>query len=284
MTKVEAINALRKIKCKKNQNPDKFFNKLKTAMTKYIADIDDEMLINEVMGKAPEKYKSMIATESRAKGSNLKLNDLKEAMSTIWRMGSSSKAAGYNSDSEGAELIGGAFGGECFNCGKPGHKAVDCPEKKKSGTAFEGQRYKFNGTCNNCGKQGHKKADCWELEENKGKRPQGWKSQNEKNENGNVAIDDKGDELSLICQECHDNGKEIILFCVKCHGEDCSVDSCRNVDDLIEYNASDEEIEERRLKATDNDDADNEMSEADIFTKNVDSKTFEKHARTMVSD
>ena len=71
---------------------------------------------------------------------------------------------------------------------------------------------------------------------------------------------------------------------MKCHGEDCSVDSCRNVDDLIEYNASDEEIEERRLKATDNDDADNEMSEADIFTKNVDSKTFEKHARTMVSD
>ena len=56
VTKVEAINALRAIKMKRSQRPDKFFNKLKTAKSKYVAEITDEMLINEVMVKAPEKY------------------------------------------------------------------------------------------------------------------------------------------------------------------------------------------------------------------------------------
>ena len=60
---------------------------------------------------------------------------------------------------------------------------------------------KFKGNCDLCGKQGHKKKDCWELEENKNKRPKGWKScQNqdevEKADNANLT---QGQEKCPIC-------------------------------------------------------------------------------------
>mgnify|MGYP001200861434 FL=1 len=111
---------------KKQANPDKFFNKLNTVRARYSADINEEMLINEVMVKAPIKYQGIIASETMSKGAALKLSDLKDAMKTIWRMGSS--AGNYmtaessdESDDGGTELIGSAFNGECYNCEKKGH-------------------------------------------------------------------------------------------------------------------------------------------------------------------
>jgi hypothetical protein len=40
--------------------------------------------------------------------------------------------------------------------------------------------------CFNCGKAGHRAVDCWEKEENKSKRPKGYKMQSEK---GSAAVD-----------------------------------------------------------------------------------------------
>ena len=69
----------------------------------------------------------------------------------------------------------GAFAGNCYNCGKPGHRSVDCPSK---GTHFSGGR-----KCNECGQMGHATGDCWEDPKNAGKRPRNWVSR-KKRKNG----------------------------------------------------------------------------------------------------
>ena len=57
---------------KTHHKPNRFFNQLKTLKVQYEGDINDEMMINEVMVKALGKYQSIIATECRTKGKNLK--------------------------------------------------------------------------------------------------------------------------------------------------------------------------------------------------------------------
>ena len=44
----------------------------------------------------------------------------------------------------------------CFNCGKKGHLAENCPEPKK---------------CSHCGKKGHVAKDCWEKHPDKKPKP-----------------------------------------------------------------------------------------------------------------
>ena len=39
----------------------------------------------------------------------------------------------------------------------------------------------FKGTCNGCVKYGHKRENCWEDDRNKSKRPDGYKTAEERN-------------------------------------------------------------------------------------------------------
>jgi Arginine methyltransferase-interacting protein, contains RING Zn-finger len=88
-------------------------------------------------------------------------------------IGNVKKSKGGKSGKEVA--LSGADGGgaKCYNCGKPGHKAAQCPNKKDN----DGKG-KFTGKCNLCGKVGHKKADCWDLPDNADKRPKNYKPKN----------------------------------------------------------------------------------------------------------
>ena len=268
VSKVEATNALRQVKMGNNAPPDKFINKLKAIKVQYTGDITDEMIINEIMVKAPGKYQSIIATECLKQGSNLEVRHLKEAMNTIYRMNTNTsgrKGSGEDSDDDG-EVVGAAINGECFSCGKRGHRFVDCPLKNKGKTGAGRGMHRFNagrgrgrgrggrdkprfkGTCNNCGKIGHMKRDCWSLDDNKHKKYASQKT----GETGNTAI--AGDEISVLaaeaeelCDNCHEDGKELSLFCVKCNDEDDEekeknafemkkmMEICRKIADKVEY-------------------------------------------------
>jgi len=60
----------------------------------------------------------------------------------------------------------GQFKKKCFKCGKWGHPAKFCPDKKNhNGSSRDGNRKprRFQGKCDHCGRIGHKKNDCWSL-------------------------------------------------------------------------------------------------------------------------
>jgi len=60
------------------------------------------------------------------------------------------------------------FQGECFICGKKGHKQADCYQNKSGARAKAKAKPKakaapFTGTCDHCGVKGHKKVECRKL-------------------------------------------------------------------------------------------------------------------------
>ena len=57
-------------------------------------------------------------------------------------------------------LVVGQFKGLCRSCGQQyGHKAADCPEKKRNATT--GRKKKFNDKCFYGSKLGHRQEDCF---------------------------------------------------------------------------------------------------------------------------
>lgn len=60
------------------------------------------------------------------------------------------------------------FKGRCKKCGVFDHKAAKCPEKKKGNHANykKNNKDKIKGECFNCGKESHCAVDYWHKEEN----------------------------------------------------------------------------------------------------------------------
>ena len=82
----------------------------------------------------------------------------------------------------------------------------------KGETSFYAKQIKTR--CHSCGKIGHKKENCWENEDNKDKRPRGWKKnytsnyKNEKNEKNekNDRSDKQYKNPNIVCWRCNQKG------------------------------------------------------------------------------
>ena len=112
------------------------------------------------------------------------MNDLKQVMSRKYRFLVAKGKVKEEDDGTETILAAAEFKGKCYKCGQVRNKANDpkCPMYNKS--------MRFRGKCNKCGKYGHREKDCWENEENKDKRPSGWKSRTAEERN-NIAVNDE---------------------------------------------------------------------------------------------
>jgi hypothetical protein len=164
---VEKQLAMKGIKLAKHEDPDVLFEKLATVVNKFrnSVSVETEDQIATVMETALDMYLSAITSTLERRGTNLTLGNLQSTMKELYRIRRAKRADEEDDDEDAPKMaLGGADGIKCYNCGADGHKAFECPLKKK-------RQPRFTGTCNNCGKQGHKDANCWDKEENAHKRP-----------------------------------------------------------------------------------------------------------------
>jgi Arginine methyltransferase-interacting protein, contains RING Zn-finger len=194
---IEYRDQLAEVTMKDNEDPKVLYEKLNEIRNMYTHAnfvVQEAELALAAMQKAPDLYKALLAQEQRIRrrvdNKPLSLDNVYQVMSEMYRMniGNVKKAKGGKTGKEvalsGADASGG--GAKCYNCGKPGHKAAQCPVKK-DGEA----KNKFTSKCNLCGKVGHKKADCWDLPANANKRPRNYKLKNQESagEAGAVGVE-----------------------------------------------------------------------------------------------
>jgi excinuclease UvrABC ATPase subunit len=114
-----------------------------------------------VLEKAPDKYKSILTAEQRAKGAQLSLTDLNNCMNDIHRtMNPNHADANEDKEVAVAATTSTKFKGVRGKCKKQGHLARDCKQKKSDETSFINLR-----PCRHCGGK-HMDYKCWELPQN----------------------------------------------------------------------------------------------------------------------
>jgi hypothetical protein len=153
----------------------KIENKYNTATRK----LDEEDLIAVVLDKAPREYQAVLTSEQRFKGDKLTLADLNSAMNQHWRQIKGSGTSEDDGTEVTLSAFGGycykckAKGHKASDCPvKGGDNNINNNGNGKGGGKG---KQKFKGKCNNCGKVGHREVDCWLKEANKDKRPKGFK-------------------------------------------------------------------------------------------------------------
>lgn len=159
VAKAEQTAKLLSLKLKKGGDPSELELKIASIELSYGIPLNDEMKIAALLKAAGHEYSDTIRSETRMierAGGTVTYDDLIQAMTQSFRI-----YGGKNESDESDETVLAAvtaFKGSCNFCGKEGHKATDCPNKKSV-------------KCENCGKSGHKKEYCWELESNKSRQP-----------------------------------------------------------------------------------------------------------------
>ena len=148
-------------------DPDTWYNELATLrqQLKKVGTLksDEDMMVH-ILNNLPKEYENTVELCERRIGlatDPLTLDDLRAELRSKYKRLTKANdkkkeevalvAAGKNFQKQ--------FKGKCRNCGKIGHKAVDCKKNGNSGTNNQGQR-QFQGKCFHCGIPGHRVAEC----------------------------------------------------------------------------------------------------------------------------
>ena len=175
IAEAEVSVKLNKLKLDEGDDPDELADRIATIESQYGVVIEEKQKVIAIVSAGGKFYADVILTENKAArkaGTSVDPDDLIEAMSEKWRVsGGVSLCEEIGKTNEQETVLGsvqtkGEFKGDCYKCGKFGHRAAEC--KMMSGP---------NGNkCDLCDKTGHWESMCWEDEKNAHKRPKGWKS------------------------------------------------------------------------------------------------------------
>ena len=116
--------------------------------------VEDKDLMVSVMGKAPERYTSVISVEKRVRGNTLTLTHLDQGMRSEYRTVNGRK---YKTNQRELSLTG--FDGKCYKCNKVDNRTNKCldgntgPSQYDRTTSQDKRGGRFKGKCNNCGKE-----------------------------------------------------------------------------------------------------------------------------------
>jgi hypothetical protein len=170
---------LANVTMKENEDPKVLYEELCRIKNMYAYpgsfDVSEGDLVAVAIQKAPHVYRSalfQLKQKFRQKmDSNqpLKLDDVYQVMSKIYHK-NIDKIKNKAGTSSGK-------GPKCYVCGKLGHKAAKCKQKK------------IVGKSNLCGKLGHRKADCWDLSANASKMPKGYNANKEVNNSSSYGVE-----------------------------------------------------------------------------------------------
>ena len=129
------IKELNNLRLKEKGDPVDFFEKIAVIQLQARKLKDDTISDNEIISKiviaAPKMYMSSIIVLQKKKGSSLDIEDIKEEMCELYIICSINDDEDEDSDDDSEkemeltnpEAFGQKFGGKCYICHQPGHKA-----------------------------------------------------------------------------------------------------------------------------------------------------------------
>jgi len=180
---------LRKLKVKDKDDLNDFFEKVSgiknlSVQLEQMDSISKDELVSHVITAAPEKYMSSIKEVIDLNGENITVDHLeKEILEWYYVRNITLGDSDDSEDEDETAMTGFTFNGKCYNCGKDGHRANNCKERKhdrannQQGRGNQGQgQGRFTGKCRKCNKVGHKDPNCWEHKKNSHKRPKKYKT------------------------------------------------------------------------------------------------------------
>ena len=170
MAKAQQKKRFGELMLKDCKDPHGFGLKNASLELKFNDSLSKEDKIATLISVAGLRYASTIRGKKKlfkSKDKEITFKALLEAIRDVWRLSTKRFSAGRN---DGKAALGsvqpGVFAGNCYNCGKCGHKSFECLSK---GTQSSGDK-KYD----ECDIMGHAIEDCWEDPKNTGQRPRNW--------------------------------------------------------------------------------------------------------------